>query len=208
MNDRNRRLYEMFLRVIEFLMANEALKNIPVVAAALLVLQTETPKIAALGAEKVSATGAAKDKTIHRGDLRDTLYDAMQDVSDMWKPMAKNYENASNKFLILYGSDQLLIDTARAFAVEVLPYKNDFIARGMDANFVADLTAKTDAFAAAISESETARGARVGVNAGFKTPIELCKDAVEDISPVVKMHFRTDASKLAEWLTASHVERA
>lgn len=208
MTDRDRRLYEMFLRVIEFLMANETLKNIPVVSAALLVLQTEVPKLANLGAEKVSATSEAKDKTIHRGDLRDALQDAMQDVADMWKPMAKNYENASNKFRMPNGSDQLLIQTARSFAVEAEPYRADFIARGMDANFIAALLAKADAFAEAIQESETAQGERVGVNAGFRTPVQLCKDAVEDIAPVVKMHFRTDASKLAEWLRASHVERA
>lgn len=208
MTDRDRRLYEMFLRVIEFLMANDTLKSIPVVASALMVLQTEVPKIAALGAEKVSATGDAKDKTIHRGDLRDALYDAMKDISDMWKPMAKNYENAANKFRMPRGSDQLMIDSARSFAVEAEPIKADFIARGMDADFIVDLNDKTDEFAVSITESETAQGERVGVNAGFRTPVQKCKDAVEDISPVVKMHFRTNASKLAEWLTASHVERA
>jgi hypothetical protein len=198
----------MFLRVIEFLMAHDTLKNIPVVAAALLVLQTEAPKIAALSAEKVSATGDAKDKTIHRGDLRDALDDAMQDISDMWKPMAKHYENAENKFRIPRGSDQLMISYARSFAVEAEPIKAAFIGRGMNADFIADLIAKSDAFADAIQISETAKGERVGVNAGFKTPVQKCKEAVEDITPVVKMHFRTDASKLAEWLTASHVERA
>lgn len=207
MTDRNRRLYEMFLRVIEFLMANDTLKSIPVVAAALLVLQTEAPKIEALGAEKVSATGEAKDKTIHRGDLRDALEDAMRDISEMWKPMAKHYDNAVNKFQLPYGSDRLLIATARSFAEEAEPFEAAFIARGMKANFIADLIAKTDAFAAAVTESENAKGERVGVNAGFKTPIELCKDAVEDIAPVVKMHFRADPIKLAEWLRASHVER-
>ena len=48
---------------------------------------------------------------------------------------------------------------------------------------------------------------RVGANAGFSSPVKQCREAVEDIDPIVKMVYRTEPSKFAEWLTASHVER-
>ena len=132
MNDRERREYEMYLLALLFLKNHAAdFKNIPAVAAAVAVLQAETQKLADLGAGKVSATGGAKDAFIHKGDLRDALRDAMQDVADMWKPMAKNYQNAENKFRMPNGSDQLMIDTGGSFITDATPLEADFLARGM-----------------------------------------------------------------------------
>ena len=160
-------------------------------------MQTEIQKLDDLGADKVSATSGSKDVTINRGDLRDALKDAMRDVSDMWKPMAKNYENAQNKFRMPYGSDQLLIDTAGSFIEEAAPLEAAFIARGMPTNFIADLTAKRDAFDAVVNESDAARLERVGVNAQFPEPVRKCRAAVEDVDPIVKMTYRTNPGKLA-----------
>lgn len=209
MNDRDRRVYEMSLRALGFLTANNNdLKSIAAVVAAKTLLETETPKIADLGEEKVSMTGGAKDATIHKGDMRDATRDAMQDIADMWRPMAKNFENAQNKFRMSRGSDQLLIDTAGSFADDAAPLEADFVARGMPVGFVADLIAKKEAFRVAVNESDAAQMERVGANAGFSSPVKQCREAVEDIDPIIKMVYRTDPQKLAEWLTASHVERA
>ena len=209
MNSRDRRVYEMSVRALDFLTANQPdLKNFAAVTAARNTLLVESPKIAELGAEKVSMTGEAKDATIHKGDLRDALRDAMQDIAGMWRPMAKNFENAQNKFRMPNGSDQLLIDSAGSFAADAAPLEADFTARGMPAGFVADLIAKKDAFAVSVNASDTAQMERVGVNAGFDSPVKLCRVAVEDVSPIIKMVYRANPSKRAEWLTASHVERA
>ena len=209
MNDRIRREKEMFQRAYLFLDENkDDFTSIPVVAASAVILQTETQKLDDLGADKVSATGGAKDVTLHKGDLRDALKDAMQDVADMWRPMAKNYENAQNKFRMPYGNnDQLLIDTAGSFIEEAAPLEAAFIARGMPANFIADLTAKRTAFDEVVNESDAARLERVGVNAQFTEPVRKCRAAVEDVDPIVKMTYRTNPGKLAEWLSATHVER-
>lgn len=210
MNDRERREYEMFLVVLVFLNKNiEDFDGIAAVAAAVAVLETETQKLADLGADKVGTTTGAKDATIHKGDLRDALRDAMQDVADMWRPMAKNYENAQNKFRMPNGSDQLMIDTAGSFIEDLTPeFVAAFTARGMRAGVVADLTAKRDAFEAVVNESADARLERIGANAEFREPMRKCRAAVEDIDPIVKMVYRTNAARRAEWLAASHVERA
>ena len=100
-----------------------------------------------------------------------------------------------------------MIDTAGSFVVEAEPIEADFIARGMSANFIADLTAKREAFEAVVNESDAARMERVGVNAQFYEPVKKCRAAVEDIDPIVKMVYRTNPGKLAEWLSATHVER-
>ncbi len=208
MNDRDRREYEMFLNVLLFLNKyNADFKDIAVVEAAKAVLEGETQKIGDLGADKVETTSGAKDATIHKGDLRDALEDAMQDIATMWRPMAKNHDNAHNKFRMPHGSDQLMIDTAGSFIADAEPLEADFIARGMPAGFIADLTGKRDAFEAVVNESEAAKLDRIGVNAGFRDPIKKCRAAVEDVDPIVKMVFRSNAAVRAEWLSASHVER-
>ena len=208
MNDRERRFYEMFLRVLLFLQTNAAdFANIPAVAAAVTILETETPVLADLGSEKVSDTNTARDKTIFRGDMRDAMMDAMEDISEMWEPMAKNYQNAEHRFDMPYGSDQVKIDTARSFVVKATPLKADFVARGMPDTFIEDLIAKIDAFEASIQESSSARIERVGTNASFKPSLDACREAVADVDPIVKMVYRTNAQKRAEWLVASHVER-
>jgi hypothetical protein len=141
--------------------------------------------------------------------LRDALRDAMEDVAEMWRPMAKNFENAQNKFRMPRGSDQLLIDTAGSFIEDLTPaLVTAFVGRGMPAGFVADLTAKRDAFEAVVNESSEARLERIGTNAEFREPMRKCRAAVEDVDPIVKMVYRTNAAKRAEWLAASHVKRA
>lgn len=209
MNDRIRREKERAQRSYLFLGENKNdFTSIPIVAANIAILQAEIQKLDDLGADKVSATSGSKDVTIHKADLRDALKDAMQDVADMWRPMAKNYENAQNKFRMPYSNnDQLLIDTAGSFIAEAAPLEADFVGRGMDENFITDLTAKRDAFAASIDESDDAKLDRVGVNAQFNDPVRKCRAVIEDVDPIVKMTYRDNPGKLAEWLSASRVER-
>ena len=208
MNDWERRLYEMILRSLAFLLANAAdFAHIPVVGQTVTILQNEKQTLSDLGAEKVSKTVDAKDKTIFRGDARQDLRDAMEWIAEMWRPMAKNHGGAINKFQINYGSDQLLIDDAGSFITEATPLKQAFIDRAMPEDFIEDLTAKRNAFIASIQEAQAAKRARIGTNAGFAEPLRKCREAVEDVDPIVKMVYRDNASKLAEWLAASRIEK-
>ncbi|CAN5407683.1 hypothetical protein BH10ACI1_BH10ACI1_04650 [soil metagenome] len=208
MNDWERRLYEMVLRVLAFLLANAAdFASIPAVGQDLEVLQREKQTLSDLGADKASKTADAKDMTIFRGDAREALRNAMEQIASMWRPMAKNHGGATNKFHFIYGSDQLLIDDAGSFISEAEPLLEAFKLRGMSADFITDLTAKRDAFIAAIGEAESAKSNRVGTNAGFAAPLRICREAVEDIAPIVKMIYKDNPSKLAQWRTASRVEK-
>lgn len=209
MDDKTRRETEMCHRGYLFLNENKGdFISIPAIAAAITVLQTELQKISDLGADKVSVTGESKDITIHKGNLRLALQRAMQDISDMWKPMAKNYDNAENKFKMPNGSDQLLIDTAGSFIEDAEPIKAAFIARGMDEDFIVDLTAKRDNFETVDDTSQTTRLQKVGVNAQFAEPLKKCRDEIRNVDPIVKLFYRENPGKLAEWTSATHVERA
>lgn len=83
MNDRIRRLYEMFLRVLIFLNSNAAdFADVPFVTATVAALQAAADTLSALGAGKITATAAAKDTMIFKGDARDDLRDALQDIAE------------------------------------------------------------------------------------------------------------------------------
>lgn len=208
MNDRERRVYEMVLRVLAFLTANAAdFTRIPLIGQTATILQAEKETLSELGAEKATKTVDAKDKTIFRGDARDALTDAMEWIARMWRPMAKHHGGAINKFQMNYGSDQLLIDDAGRFINEAAPLEAAFLERGMDPNFIADLTAKRETFVDAVADAEASQGDRIGTNAGFAGPLRRCREAVEDVDPIVKMVYRDNASKLAEWRAASRIER-
>lgn len=199
----------MFSRVLNFMSANSAdFQAVPFVAATVAELQTETAKIAALAADKVQNTAAAKDSTVFRGDARDALRDAMEDISDTWKSGAAGDSEAVNKFRMPRGVDQNLIASAKAFAVEAETNKQFFLDRGMPADFVTELTAKTNSFEQFVSVSQSAKGERIGTNAAFDEPARRGKKLVISLEPIVKRIYRSNPQKTAEWLVASHIERA
>jgi len=77
----------------------------------------------------------------------------------------------------------------------------------MPADFIEVLNAAIALFETTIAESSTAKIERVGTNAGFEDPVKDCKEGLETLDPIVKMVYRNNPQKLAEWLVASHVER-
>lgn len=210
MNDRIRRLYEMFARVLNFMTANaDDFQAIPFVAANVSELQTAVTEISNLAAEKAQNTAAAKDATISRGDRRDNLRDVMQDIADVWRSAIKEDTSAANKFRMPLGNnDQNLIAAAKSFAAEAGANQQLFLDRGMSADFVADLQTKITAFEEMVNESESARRERVGTNAAFDAPIKQAGNAVGNIEPVVNRTYRNDPQKMAEWMVASHIDRA
>lgn len=209
MNDRTRRLYAMFSRVLIFMTGNiNDFQAIPFVAATVSELETETAKIAALAADKVQHTAAAKDSTVSRGDARDNLHDALEDIADVWKTVITGNVEVANKFRMPRSEgDQNFIAVAKAFAAEAEANKQIFLDRGMPTDFIIDLQSKISTFEQSVTHSETSRSARVGTNAAFDEPLRKCKNLVAALEPAVKRTYRSNPQKMAEWLVASHVQR-
>ena len=209
MNDRYRRIYEAAQRVLTYISANlAAFTDVPAVAEMKTEMADATATLENLGADKATKSGASKDMTLRRGDARDRLLDLMQNVTDMWKRIAPKTGGDVNKFRMPRGGDQDILAVARSFAEQIVPLKAEFTNRAFPADFVESLQAAIDDFAEAVGGSETARRERVGTNAAFDEPIKTCKNLIDDFDPIVKMVFRDNPQKLAEWLVAAHVERA
>ena len=209
MDDRIRRLYEMFQRVTVFLTANaDEFNDIPFVAVTVGKLQPLTNQLGALGADKVTMTAAAKDSTLSRGDARDSLRGLLEYIAEIWRVSYDEAGGAANKYRVPAGTnDQNLIAAGKAFAAAFGADQTIFLEHGAPAATAADIQSKTDAFERAVTAAETAYGERVGANAGFSEPARAAKILVEKLAPTVKRRYRDDPRKLAEWLIASHVEK-
>lgn len=208
MNDRHRRIYEAALRVLTFILAHLAdFRDIPLVEQIKTDLTAATDTLTALGADKVTKTGAARDMTIHRGDARQKLTDLMQLITDMWKRIALKTGGDVNKFRMPRGGDQDILATAASYAEQAEPVKTEFTDRGFKENFIDVLLAAAAQLAETISETETARRERIGTNAAFDAPARLCRTLIEDLDPIVRMKYADNPRILAEWLVASHIQR-
>jgi hypothetical protein len=209
MTKRQRRKFEMFLKVRDFFNARAA--DFPadsiggqLFAALLLIIQ----QLEQLGTDKISVTGDVAQFVDIKGDAKDLLYSLLQDISDMAATMAYEINGLEDKFRIPRNrSVQNLILTGRAFAADAGDYRADFTEYGLAPDFITQLTAATDALAAAYGETDESTQERVGTNAAL---VPLFKDGmvkVNRLQPIIRMKYRNNAANLSAWIYASHLER-
>jgi len=207
---RQRRKFEMFLRVRDFFNARKA--DFPaesvgggLFAALLLIIE----QIEQLAAEKISVVGDVAQAIDVKGDAKDLVEALLQNIADMATTMAYEFNGFEEKFRMPRNRSALnLVSTGRAFAADALEYKADFLRYGMEPpEFIDELVTATGALDAAYGETDESTQERIGTNAAF---VPLIKDGTEKIKrldPIVKMKYRNDAANLSAWLYASHVER-
>lgn len=206
---RQRRKFEMFLRVRDFFNAHKA--NFPaesvgggLFAALLLVIE----QIEQLAAEKISVVGEVAQAIDIKGDAKDLVEALLQNIADMAATMAYEINGFEEKFRMVRNRSALnLISAGRAFAADAAEYQADFIRYGLADDFISELTAATDALEAAYGETDDSTQERIGKNAAF---VPLIKDGMEKVrrlDPIVKIKYRNDAANLTAWIYASHLER-
>ena len=199
----------MFLRVLTFMTANAAdFQGIPFITATVANLQTLTDTLRNLGADKITATAAAKDSTLSRGDARESLRDYLEYIAEIWRVSYDEVGGAANKYRVMPGNnDQNLIAAGRAFAATLDADKQVFTNQGVENTFITKIQDKADALEQAVIQAEAAQGEKVGTNAAFAEPARAARKLVDKLAPTVKRVYRNNPRKLSEWLVASHIER-
>jgi hypothetical protein len=209
MDKRQRRKFEMFLRLRDFYNARAADFPADSVGGQLFTaLLSIVEQLVQLGTDKFSIVSDVAQAIDIKGDAKDLLYSLLQDMRDMAAAMAFEINGLESKFRIPRNrSVQNLILAGRAFAADAGEYKDAFISYGLAPDFIRQLTTATEALAAAASSSDEGTQERVGANAALVT---LFKDAmlkVNRLDPIVRIKYRNDAANLAAWIYASHRER-
>jgi hypothetical protein len=106
------------------------------------------------------------------------------------------------------GNDQKLLNAARAFAADLEPLSAFFIGHELPADFLSDLNTDIVNMEAAMNHQANAVGDHVAAGAAIDESIEQGMQAVRVLDAIVRNRHANDPAKIAEWASASHVERA
>jgi hypothetical protein len=160
-------------------------------------------------ATQSSGVSSVQQATASRNGARETLRESLQAITRTARAMALDTPGLENKFrLPRSGSDQALLNTARAFAADALPLKAEFIRHELPATFLEDLQTDIADLERAIGSQNTGRGAHVTATASITAAIERGMSAARRLDAVIRNKFRDDPATLAAWESARHIERA
>ncbi len=158
--------------------------------------------------EQISNDGGARQNYNIAAQAEAVLKQAMDDIVDFAETMADEIEGIEEKFRRpRSGGKRGRLARARAFAADAVQYEAIFTKRGLDANFIADLTAKADALEQALASAVSETGARVGATESKMQSHKKANKIIASLDPIVRKHYRDNPAKLAAWNFASHVQR-
>jgi hypothetical protein len=157
-----------------------------------------------------TGTGTAKGGTTSKEVLRDALMLELKGLNRSAAAIAtaQHKPEIMDHFRMPHGvSDPVLAAKARAIADAGAPLTTDFVALGHETTFVADLKAHVTAFEQAETTQSTGRQTQAGATEGFEPLLREAMTAVKQLDAFMHNFYKTNAAKLGEWHTASHVER-
>ena len=100
-----------------------------------------------------------------------------------------------------------ITEHANSFINDAAAYKNDFTKYALTEEFFSTLAANVAGFADASHGQADAKRTGVGATADVEATLEDLLDNRRNLDRAIKNHCRDNPQKLAEWLTASHIER-
>lgn len=161
-----------------------------------------------LGAKQDAAELDRQQATDQKDAVRLILLSLLRAISGTARGMERLFPGITARFRMPRGSDQNLLDRARAFIVEATPMAADFTGRGLPVNFLTALEAAAVALEAAITSQNQALAAQTNATAALLVTQKQLSAAVSEFSPIVRNIFAGDPATLAEWESASHVKSA
>jgi len=157
-----------------------------------------------LGEAQATGIGQARQGTLSRRDARAAVQRAVDAIFRIARAMGleAQFQRPAN------GTDEALLNTAHSYATNALPLKARFLAYDMPADFIDDLNEDIAELEAAIANQGNAVGDHVSASAELEDALDRCDDAVRNEDPIMKNKYADDPGALAEWISASHAERA
>ena len=161
-----------------------------------------------LSATQASHARAAKEKTTQKRAAYEALRDVMEAIGRTARAMERATPGLRDKFRLPHNAgEQTWLASARGFAADAEPLKDEFIRRGMHADFLEDLRARIETVENFIDGRAEKAGARVSATVAVAQAAERGRGAVRELDAIVRNVCRGDLSALSEWESASRVER-
>jgi hypothetical protein len=209
MDDNERRRVDMFIRVRQFGADNAA--DFPagsIGATQFAVIDEVLSETEQSAADQAASFGDARQLFIGKDTARENLREDLSEIVRTARSMDYQFDGIAAKFKMPRSqSDQNLLATARAFHSESETYYTDFQNYGLDKLFRAELLTAIEAFEETLNPTGTAIDEQVAATAQIGAAIRRGMIARRILEGVVKNKYRSNVGKLAEWLSASHIER-
>jgi len=209
MNDLDNRLQSAFQRVNEFGIAHGAdfTPGGPA-AKAFAFIATLVPKADTDAAVQVAGKGEEKAGTASRAAVRLALHNELASITATAHSIALTQPGFDKNFLLpASGSDKALLASANAFVAEGTPLLATFVASEMPADTFTVTQALIDQFKATGAGQDGGLTKQVGATAAMKDNRHKGVLMLETLKGIVPNKYKNNPAILAEWHTASHVER-
>lgn len=209
MNTLDTKRYEMFIRVREYGAQYAASFPAGSYGAELFTQLGEVVEdLRAHALEQSKGRSSVRESSASKAAARDELVRRMDAVSRTARVLDRATPGLEDKFRMPRGvGDQTLLTLARTFADDAEPLKAEFSKRGLGADFIRELRDAADDFDAAINQRVQHRGKQVAATAAIDDLIERGVRLVRELDALVRNTLTDDASALAAWVSASHVEK-
>lgn len=157
----------------------------------------------------VSSHGAARQGTATRGEARDVLRESLEAIRRTARVMGQDVPGLEDKFrLPPLDNDQLLLTVARAFLADATPLAAQFIAHELPATFLQDLADAIAALEAAMGQQASGVGNAVAARVAIEETVDQGMNTKRKLDAIMKNKYANNLAVLAEWASASHIERA
>lgn len=210
MKDTERRRYEMFLRVREFIQSRAAQFPPTTLAGELFTrLNAVIDEMDAHTRAQSSSQSATLESSTSKAAARDELRRDLEAISRTARAMALTTPGLEDKFRYPRSiSDQELLATARAFAADAVPLQAEFLRRGLPDDFLADLNNDIEEFEGVINLKIQKREAQVAATAAIDSTLDSGLNVVRELDAIMRNQLANDSASLAAWMSASHTERS
>lgn len=155
-----------------------------------------------------AGTRARRQMSVSKSALRDSLFSQLEPINRTSRVLASRSPGLQDKFRMpLPFPEQDLLNAARTFLANATPLKADFIREEMPADFLEQLTTAIGDFETAINEGNRTKGAKVSAHEAQDEDISEGLSLLRQLDVVIRNKFSGNRAMLAEWTSASHVER-
>lgn len=171
-------------------------------------LDATIANIQARALEHDQGTRESRQMSASKNVARDSLLDQLEAISRTSRSLALQSPGLEEKFRMPLPSPGLnLLSAARSFLANATPLKAAFVREELPADFLEELTASIQEFDTALNEATRSKGTKVSARAAQDHDIGKGMSLLRQLDVVITNKFRSNPAVLAEWTSASHVER-
>ena len=210
MSDRKRNILEAAVRMDFFGEADAQLKtNVPYTVELFTENKDNIARLNQAGITSASAIGAGVSGTRSKAARAEEIEADIRLTAKTARIAEEKDDAFQNTFVLPRGSltYEQIVQYADSFIADAPASKTVFDKYALKTQFFTDLAAKVAGFRTALQEQSDGKRESVGATADTEDALKATLATRKELDRTIKNHYRNNPQKLAEWLTASHIER-